>query len=84
MILSEELVAQIFVIVFVLVIVIGIIYAIASKKSRSGYKPINSVTFFGATSQFQSTVQKAATEHILEVQADKKMEEEESGDPQKK
>ena len=82
--LSGETLAQVFIIVFIVAIVIGTIYAIASKKSRSGYKPINSVTFFGATSQFQGAEQKAATEHVLEVQADKKMEEEESGDPDKK
>lgn len=44
----------------------------------------NSVTIFGATSQFQTLDQKAATEHVLDVQADKKMDEEESGDPDKK
>jgi hypothetical protein len=37
-----------------------------------------------ATSQFQTLDQKAATEHVLDVQAEKKMDEEESGDPKKK
>ena len=82
--LSEELLAQIFIIVFIILLAIGIIYSIFSKKSRSGYKPINSVTFFGATSEFQPADKKAATEHILDVEANKKMKEEESGDPDKK
>ena len=44
----------------------------------------NSVTIFGATSQFQTLDQKAATEQILEEQAGKKMQEEETGDPENK
>ena len=82
--ISGETLAQIFIVVFILLMVIGIVYAIASKKSRSGYKPVNSDTFFGATSLFQDAQQKAAVEHMLDVQADKKMDEEESGDPDKK
>jgi len=81
--ISSETLALIFVILFMVLVFIGIIYAIVSKnKGRSS--PINSVTFFGATSQFQGIEQKAAVEHVLEVQADKKMEEQESGEPDEK
>jgi hypothetical protein len=81
--LSGDFLALIFIIVFLTLVIAGIIYAMVSKfKGRS--TPINSVTFFGATSQFHDVEQKAAVEHMLEVQSDKKMEEEESGDPDKK
>lgn len=81
--LSSDTLALLFIVAFVILVLAGIVYAIASKKMRSGGS-FNSVTIFGATSQFQTLEQKAATEHILDVQADKKMDEEESGDPDKK
>ena len=61
------------------VLLVGIIYAISSKNMRKG-GTTNSVTLFGATSQFQTLDQKAATEQILDEQAGKKMQEVESGD----
>ena len=80
---SAETWAFIFIILFILLVLVGIIHFIVSKiKGKS--KPINSVTFFGTTSQLQSTEQKAAIEHVLVVQADKKMKEQESGEPDKK
>ncbi|MCB9249794.1 MAG: hypothetical protein H6613_15220 [Ignavibacteriales bacterium] len=76
--------ALVFIIVFVIILLIGIIYAIVSKNMRGGGgSSFNSVTFFGATSQFQNVEQKAAMEHILEEQAGKKMEEQETGEPKK-
>ena len=82
--ISSETLALIFIIAFILLLIVGVVYAISSKNMRKGYKPINSVTFFGATAEFNTADKKAAVEHILDVQADKKMEEEESGDPDKK
>ena len=81
--LSSDTLAFIFIIAFVILVLVGIVYAIVSKNMRGGGN-INSVTFFGATSQFQTLDQKAATEHILDVQADKKMDEDESGEPEVK
>ena len=77
---SGETLALIVIIVFIISLFIGIIYAITSKNFRKR-NSTHSVAIFGATSQFQSLEQKAATEHVLEVQANKKMKEEESGDP---
>ena len=81
--LSSDTLALIFIIAFVILVLAGIVYSIASKKMRGG-SSVNSVTIFGATSQFQTLDQKAATEHVLDVQAEKKMDEEETGDPDKK
>ena len=81
--ISSETWALIFIILFILLILFGIVYAIVSKLNGKS-KPINSVTFFGTTSQLQSLDQKAAIEHILEVQANKKMKEQESGEPDEK
>lgn len=81
--LSSDTLALLFIVAFVILVLVGIVYAIASKKMRGGGS-FNSVTIFGATSQFQTLEQKAATEHVLDVQADKKMEEEESGEPENK
>jgi hypothetical protein len=80
--ISGDLLALVFIIIFIILLIIGIIYAIATK--RTGSSSINSVTFYGATSEFLDADKKAAVEHVLDVQADKKMEEEESGDPDKK
>ena len=77
--LSSNTLALIFVILLVVVLLVGIIYAITSKNIRKG-GATNSVTIFGATSQFQTLDQKAATEQILDEQSGKKMQEEESGD----
>lgn len=82
--ISSDTLALIFIILLFISLIAGTIYAIASKNSRKGYTPINSVTFFGATSLFQDNEQKAATEHVLEIQAGKKMQEEESGEPEEK
>lgn len=81
--LSPENLALIVVLLFVVLLFIGIIFAIVSKN-KGGGSPINSVTFFGATSSFQPIEQKAAVEHMLEEQSGKKMKEEESGDPDEK
>ena len=81
--LNNDSLALIIIITLILLLLVGIVYAIASKRKGSG-TPINSVTFFGATSEFQDVDKKAAIEHMLEVQADKKMEEEETGEPEKK
>lgn len=80
--ISSDLLALIIIIVLIVSLMIGIVYAIASK--RSGGSSMNSVTFFGSTSEFYDADKKAAFEHVLDVQADKKMEEEESEDPDKK
>lgn len=80
---SSDTLALIFIIAFVILVLVGIVYAIVSKNMRGGGS-FNSVTIFGATSQFQTMDQKAATEHVLDVQSDKKMKEEESGDPEEK
>ncbi len=80
---TSDTLALIFVILFIVAILIGIIYAITSKNMRKG-GATNSVTIFGATSQFQTLDQKAATEQILDEQAGKRMQEEESGDKDKK
>ncbi len=80
---SSDTLALIFIIAFVILVLGGIVYAIASKNMRKG-GATNSVTIFGATSQFQTLDQKAATEQILEEQAGKKMQEEETGDPENK
>lgn len=80
--ISSDLLALIFIIAFIILIVIGIIYAIATKRTGGG--SMNSVTFYGATAEFYNKDKKAAIEHVLDVQADKKMEEEESGDPDEK
>jgi uncharacterized membrane protein len=77
--LSSNTLALIFVILLVIVLLVGIIYAITSKNIRKG-GATNSVTIFGATSQFQTLDQKAATEQILDEQAGKKMQDQESGD----
>ena len=81
--ISADLLALLVIIAFLLIVIAGTIYAISSKNFRKGGS-MNSVTFFGATSQFQTLDQKAATEHVLDVQAEKKMDEEESGDPDEK
>ena len=80
---SSVTLALIFIILFVILVLFGIVHAIFSKNKSRG-SSMNSVTFFGATSQFQTLDQKAATEHVLDVQSDKKMKEEESGDPDEK
>jgi hypothetical protein len=77
--LSSNTLALIFVILLVVVLFVRIIYAITSKNIRKG-GATNSVTIFGATSQFQTLDQKAATEQILDEQAGKKMQDQESGD----
>lgn len=77
--ISSDILALIFVILLMVVLIIGIIYSITSKNMRKGGSS-NSVTIFGATSQFQTLDQKAASEQILDEQAGKKMFEEESGD----
>ncbi len=82
--MSPDSLALIFVIVLIIVLIMGIIFAIASKKMRGGGGSINSVTIFGAISQFQTLEQKAAIEHVLEEQAGKKMAEEETGEPEEK
>ena len=81
--ISNEDLALIIVIMIIIFLLGGIVYAIVSKRGGGG-SPINSVTFFGATSEFQDVDQKAAVEHMLDVQADKKLEEEETGEPEKK
>ena len=80
--INNENLALSIVILIIIVLLIGIIYSIVSAKRRR-WRPMNSVTLFGATSEFQNIDQKAAVEHTLEVQADKKMEEEETGEPEK-
>ncbi len=50
---TSDTLALIFVILFIVAILIGIIYAITSKNMRKG-GATNSVTIFGATSQFQT------------------------------
>lgn len=77
--LSSNTLALIFVILLVVVLLVGIIYAITSKNIRKG-GATNSVTIFGATSLLQTLDQKAATEQILDEQAGKKMQDQESGD----
>jgi hypothetical protein len=81
--LSSDTLALLFIIAFIILLLVGTMYAITSKNKSRG-SSMNSVTFFGATSQFQTLDQKAATEHVLDVQAEKKMGEEESGEPDKK
>lgn len=81
--LPAETLALLFVIGIVVLAFIGIIYAIVSKNFRKR-NSTHSIAVFGATSQFQNLEQKAATEHVLEVQSNKKMKEEESGDPDSK
>jgi len=81
--ISAENLALIIVLLFMVLLIVGIIYAIVSKN-KGGGSPINSVTFFGATSSFQPVEQKAAIEHMLQEQSGKKMKEEESGDPEEK
>ena len=81
--LSADLFALLVIITFLIIVIASTIYAISSKNFRKGGS-MNSVTFFGATSQFQTLDQKDATEHVLDVQAEKKMDEEESGEPDKK
>ena len=80
---NNDNLALIIVIMIIIFLLVGIVYAIVSKRGGKG-TPINSVTLFGATSEFQDVDKKAAVEHMLEVQADKKMEEEESGEPEQK
>ena len=82
--LSNDDIALIIIIAIIVFLCAGIIYVIITKRGRKGYSPINSVTFFGATSEFQDVEKKAAIEHMLEVQGGKKMEEEETGEPEKK
>lgn len=81
--ISGESLALIVIIAIMIFLLGGIVYAISSKNFRKG-NSTHSVAIFGATSQFQNLEEKAATEHILEVQSNKKMKEEESGDPDSK
>lgn len=81
--LSGETLALIVIIAIMIFLFAGIVYAISSKNMRKR-NATHSVAIFGATSQFQNLEEKAATEHILEVQSNKKMKEEESGDPDSK
>ena len=81
--LSDETLALIIIITLVISLLAGIVYAISSKNMRRR-NSTHSVAIFGATSQFQNLEKKAATEHILNVQSNKKMKEEESGDPEEK
>ena len=81
--ISDETLALIVIIAIMIFLSAGIVYAISSKNMRKR-NSTHSVAIFGATSQFQNVEGKAATEHILEVQSNKKMKEEESGDPDSK
>jgi hypothetical protein len=81
--MDPETFALIFVICFVLVIVITLVYFIAKPASRRKGS-FNAVTFYGATADLLTKDKKEAIEHVLDVQAEKKMQEQESGEPDEK
>jgi len=81
--MSPDTFGLIFVIVLVAAILISLIYFIAKPSSRrKGSFP--STAFYGATADLLNKDKKAAVEHVLDVQAEKKMKEQESGDPDEK
>ncbi|MFZ1289789.1 MAG: hypothetical protein WAR79_06850 [Melioribacteraceae bacterium] len=80
--MNTETFALIFVITIVIFFVVGLIYFIIKPASRRKGN-FNAVTFYGATAEFHTKDQKEAIEHVLDIQADKKMEEQESGDSKK-
>ncbi len=81
--MSPDTLALIFVIVFVVIILVALIYFIAKPSSRRKGS-FNSVTIYGATADLLTKDKKEAIEHVLDVQAEKKMQEQESGDPDRK
>ena len=82
--LSPQFWADLIVWALVIFLIIGIILLVISPKFRRSGSSMHMTTFFGATSEFYNAEQKQAMEQIVEEQAGKKMEEQESGEPDKK
>lgn len=80
--ISNELLVQIIIWSLIILSILGTLIFIFNPKLRLKCRKIlpPSTTFFGATHEFRPHDERGAVEHINEVQADKKMEEEESGD----
>jgi len=70
---------EIILIFAVLIIIIAALIRTAIKLRRRGGSLLT--TIYGATDEFYTKDQKNAIEHRVEVNANKKMEEEESGEP---
>ncbi|GBD90654.1 hypothetical protein BMS3Abin04_01371 [bacterium BMS3Abin04] len=81
---SPSVLAELFVWMLIILLIIGIILLIFSPKFRRSGSSMHMTTFFGATSEFYNAEQKQAMEQIVEEQAGKKMKEQESGEPEKK
>ena len=84
--ISNELLVQIIIWAVIILSILGTFMFILNPKLRLKSRKIlpPSTTFFGATHEFRPNDERGAVEHINEVQADKKMEEEENGDPEEK
>lgn len=82
--LSQQFWADLIVWALVILLIVGVILLIFSPKFRRSGSSMHMTTFFGATSEFYNAEKKQAMEQIVEEQAGKKMEEQESGEPDKK
>jgi len=84
--LTDENLAAIIVWGIIVLAIVGVILFITNPKLRLWSKKIlpPTTTFFGATHEFQTLEKREAIEHMNEEQASKKMEEEESGEPEEK
>ncbi|MBN1301497.1 MAG: hypothetical protein JW995_09815 [Melioribacteraceae bacterium] len=70
--------AELLLVIFLVVMIVGIVYAI--KKGFSS----NITTIYGATAELHNKDKKAAMEILVETKANKKMEEQENGEPEVK
>jgi len=84
--ISNETLGIIIIWTIIILSCIGIIVFIINPKlrliSRKFIPP--TTAFFGTTHVFYEQEKREAIEHLNEVQADKKMEEDESGEPEEK